>query len=570
MIERGARNFRAYADLAVAYEERVWESNGTREPRRAHAERAGGRDHAVERAVHALDLEDRAGARGRLHRRAQAGRVVAALVLAPLRPRRRGGLPAGRLQRRPGDRRGDRRRARLGTRGVRRISFTGSPETAVHIGTAAAQQRRPLHRRARRQGAARSSSPTATSRRRRARRPASTTTRVRCAWRARGCSSRQPVRGRVPRALPPLHGRARARRSARRRDDGVAADPPRAPRARRGLRRAGARERRRDRARRSSPARTSGRSSTTRPSSSRGRTSRRSSSARCSARCSPSRRSRTRTRAVALANSTRYGLSGIVYTGSEERAERVGRAVRAGTVWVNTLPRPRPDRAVRRHRHLRDRARGRRLRARLLLRPEDAPDPRRDDRVSDGRRATPPSVTVEELDRDPYPIYARLRREAPVCFVPAVGPLVRHAVGGRRGGGDPARRLLPPASTRRRSSGRWAARASSCSTASRRSGSARCSTRRSGRASSRRDAGPDRAARRRAARRPRRSRRGGADERVLRARLGARPRSRARPRPRRRRHAAALVPRPRGGRDQLRGRPGEVGDLRRDRRRDRP
>ncbi len=30
-------------------------------------------------------------------------------------------------------------------------------------------------------------------------------------------------------------------------------------------------------------------------------------------------------------------------------------------------------------------------------------------------------VTVEDLDRDPYPIYARLRREAPVCFVPAVG-----------------------------------------------------------------------------------------------------------------------------------------------------
>lgn len=31
------------------------------------------------------------------------------------------------------------------------------------------------------------------------------------------------------------------------------------------------------------------------------------------------------------------------------------------------------------------------------------------------------SITVEELDRDPYPIYARMRREAPVCFVPAVG-----------------------------------------------------------------------------------------------------------------------------------------------------
>jgi 5-carboxymethyl-2-hydroxymuconic-semialdehyde dehydrogenase len=40
---------------------------------------------------------------------------------------------------------------------------------------------------------------------------------------------------------------------------------------------------------------------------------------------------------VALANSTPYGLSGILYTGSEERAARVGRAVRAGTLWVNTF-----------------------------------------------------------------------------------------------------------------------------------------------------------------------------------------------------------------------------------------
>jgi betaine-aldehyde dehydrogenase/5-carboxymethyl-2-hydroxymuconic-semialdehyde dehydrogenase len=41
--------------------------------------------------------------------------------------------------------------------------------------------------------------------------------------------------------------------------------------------------------------------------------------------------------AIELANSTQYGLSGIIYTGSQERAERVGRAVRAGTVWVNTF-----------------------------------------------------------------------------------------------------------------------------------------------------------------------------------------------------------------------------------------
>jgi len=41
--------------------------------------------------------------------------------------------------------------------------------------------------------------------------------------------------------------------------------------------------------------------------------------------------------AIGLANSTRYGLSGIVYTGSMGRADRVGRAVRAGVVWVNTF-----------------------------------------------------------------------------------------------------------------------------------------------------------------------------------------------------------------------------------------
>ncbi|HSM45887.1 MAG TPA: aldehyde dehydrogenase [Acidimicrobiia bacterium] len=41
--------------------------------------------------------------------------------------------------------------------------------------------------------------------------------------------------------------------------------------------------------------------------------------------------------AIDLANSTQYVLSGIVYTGSEERAHRVGSAIRAGTVWVNTF-----------------------------------------------------------------------------------------------------------------------------------------------------------------------------------------------------------------------------------------
>ncbi len=38
---------------------------------------------------------------------------------------------------------------------------------------------------------------------------------------------------------------------------------------------------------------------------------------------------------IGLANSTEYGLAGIVYTGSLGRADRVGRALRGGTVWVN-------------------------------------------------------------------------------------------------------------------------------------------------------------------------------------------------------------------------------------------
>jgi betaine-aldehyde dehydrogenase/5-carboxymethyl-2-hydroxymuconic-semialdehyde dehydrogenase len=43
----------------------------------------------------------------------------------------------------------------------------------------------------------------------------------------------------------------------------------------------------------------------------------------------------TEEEAVSLANSTEYGLAAIVYTSSAARAERVGRSLRAGTVWVN-------------------------------------------------------------------------------------------------------------------------------------------------------------------------------------------------------------------------------------------
>ncbi|GAC21662.1 aldehyde dehydrogenase [Paraglaciecola arctica] len=45
----------------------------------------------------------------------------------------------------------------------------------------------------------------------------------------------------------------------------------------------------------------------------------------------------TEEQGVELANSTVFGLSGILYTGNKERAERVGRLIRGGTIWVNTF-----------------------------------------------------------------------------------------------------------------------------------------------------------------------------------------------------------------------------------------
>ena len=45
----------------------------------------------------------------------------------------------------------------------------------------------------------------------------------------------------------------------------------------------------------------------------------------------------TEEEAIELANSTEYGLSGVILTESASRAERVGRAVRAGTTWVNAF-----------------------------------------------------------------------------------------------------------------------------------------------------------------------------------------------------------------------------------------
>ena len=100
VIARGARNFRSYADLAAGYAERDWRSERHLEPRPADAGRSRGGNHAVERAVHAVDLEVRSGVGRGVHRRAEARGVVAAVLLAPGRPDRRGGLSTRGVQRR--------------------------------------------------------------------------------------------------------------------------------------------------------------------------------------------------------------------------------------------------------------------------------------------------------------------------------------------------------------------------------------------------------------------------------------------------------------------------------------
>jgi acyl-CoA reductase-like NAD-dependent aldehyde dehydrogenase len=41
--------------------------------------------------------------------------------------------------------------------------------------------------------------------------------------------------------------------------------------------------------------------------------------------------------AITLANDTAYGLAAVVFTGDLSQADRVGRAISAGTVWVNSF-----------------------------------------------------------------------------------------------------------------------------------------------------------------------------------------------------------------------------------------
>ena len=280
VIARGARNYRAYADLAVAYEERDWRSNGTwnRVQRMPAGPAAVITPWNAPFMLSTWKTAPALAAGCTVVLKPAEWSPLSCSLLAELA--HEAGHPARRVQRDPGDRGGGGRRARgapaAAPRVVHRLARDGPADRRGGRG-----QPRAVHGRAGRQ------EPVPRVRRRRPRRRRAQGGR---AVRRRGpglpvghAAAGRGVRARrVPRALPRGGRRARARRPARRRDDGLPDDPPRPPRERRGVRGARAGERAGDPARRPPARRPVLRADADRA---RCRTTPRSSSARCSAPC---------------------------------------------------------------------------------------------------------------------------------------------------------------------------------------------------------------------------------------------------------------------------------------------
>ena len=108
---------------------------------------------------------------------------------------------------------------------------------------------------------------------------------------------------------------------------------------------------------------------------------------RSSARCWRRSTSDAEAEAIAVANDTMYGLAAAVWTDDVDAAHRVARAIRAGSVWVNTLRRRRHHEPVRRLQAVRVRPRQVAPRAREVHRPEDGLD--RVAGLAAGRRVPP-------------------------------------------------------------------------------------------------------------------------------------------------------------------------------------
>ena len=236
VIPRGARNYRAYADLAAGYEERVWESNGTRN----RVERMPSGPAVVITPWNAPFMLS-------TWKTAPALAAGCTVVLKPAEwsPLScslladlvdEAGLPPGvfNIVQGIGEEIGA---ALVADPRVRRLSFTGSPETGRQIGVAAARNIVPFT------AELGGKSPLIVF---------ADADIDAAAKKAAGqyddggqvclAGTRLLVEAVDPRAVPrglrPLHRRACARRLARPGDDRQPAHPPRSPRARRGLRRA--------------------------------------------------------------------------------------------------------------------------------------------------------------------------------------------------------------------------------------------------------------------------------------------------------------------------------------------
>ena len=248
VIGRGARNYRSYADLAAGHEERDWHSVGTwnRVQRMPAGPAAVITPWNAPFMLSTWKTAPALAAGCTVVLKPAEWSPLSCSLLADLAAR--GGPPAGRIQRRPGDRRGGRRGAGGAPADPARLVHRLGADRAPHR-PGRGGQHRPVHRRAGRQ------EPADRVRRRRPGR--------------RGAQGRRPVRRRrpgvpgghaaagrgerprrVPGALPRRRRRAGAGRPARGRDHDLAADPSRPPRARGRLRAARARRGPADRPRR--------------------------------------------------------------------------------------------------------------------------------------------------------------------------------------------------------------------------------------------------------------------------------------------------------------------------------
>ena len=332
VIPRGARNYRAYAELAAGYEERVWESNGTRN----RVQRMPSGPAVVITPWNAPFMLS-------TWKTAPALAAGCTVVLKPAEWSplscslladlvAEADLPPGvfNLVQGIGEEVGA---ALVADPRVRRVSFTGSPETARHIGVAAARNLVPFT------AELGGKSPLIVfadadieAAAKKAAGQYDDGGQV-CLAGTRLLVERVDPRA-VPRGLQPLHRRARARRLARSGHHRQPADPPRSPRPRRGLRRARARGGRPHPARRQAPhaRRAVVRADADRAGEQRlrGRAARGLRAGADAADVQPTRPTRS-----GSPTAREYGLAAQIWTGSEERAERVGRALRAGTVWVN-------------------------------------------------------------------------------------------------------------------------------------------------------------------------------------------------------------------------------------------